>query len=260
MPNAHAAARPATEMCKRPCPEDGAVIKAMKVEKPQDKLLVLDVNNVLLRRVHESKLVESGFQKQADKTVGKMHIFLRPHARDFLKWCSEKYHIVVWSSAMRHNVQHMVELAFRDLDITPVAVLDQTDCDETGEMDPSTPGKPLMLKNLTKVWAHEKVSKFGCFGPTNTLLVDDSPYKAAVNPDNTAIHPQGWNGPDDKDPSSNDALGVCGDVRRVLAMVAESDDVPGAVIKVNGAYWKDASSCEITRMLRQKLQPKFHED
>lgn len=46
--------------------------------------------------------------------------------------------------------------------------------------------KPLVLKELKKLWNKEEPDDLpwqqGGFSPTNTLLVDDSPYKALRNP------------------------------------------------------------------------------
>jgi hypothetical protein len=50
---------------------------------------------------------------------------------------------------------------------------------------PDNKFKPLFLKELSKLW--EKVKSDlpwdkGDYGPGNTLLVDDTPYKAILNP------------------------------------------------------------------------------
>jgi hypothetical protein len=45
--------------------------------------------------------------------------------------------------------------------------------------------KPLVLKELKKLWDKEEPTlpwEQGEFSPSNTLLVDDSPYKALCNP------------------------------------------------------------------------------
>lgn len=45
--------------------------------------------------------------------------------------------------------------------------------------------KPIVLKELRKLWNKEEPGlpcKEGEFSPSNTLLVDDSPYKALRNP------------------------------------------------------------------------------
>ena len=48
-----------------------------------------------------------------------------------------------------------------------------------------TKDKPLVLKELRKLWNKEEPGlpwNKGDFSPSNTLLVDDSPYKALRNP------------------------------------------------------------------------------
>lgn len=45
--------------------------------------------------------------------------------------------------------------------------------------------KCLVLKDLRKIWENDGPNKSwvkGSFNESNTLLVDDSPYKALVNP------------------------------------------------------------------------------
>lgn len=45
--------------------------------------------------------------------------------------------------------------------------------------------KPLVFKELRKIWENDVPSmpwKNGDFDDTNTLLLDDSPYKALLNP------------------------------------------------------------------------------
>ncbi|XP_059276764.1 uncharacterized protein LOC132030971 [Lycium ferocissimum] len=49
--------------------------------------------------------------------------------------------------------------------------------------------KPAFFKELKKVWSiHTK------YDVSNTLLVDDSPYKAFLNPAHTAIFPHSYQG------------------------------------------------------------------
>ena len=66
-----------------------------------------------------------------------------------------------------------------------VLVQDQSHCTSTGLNTLENQSKPLVLKELRKVW--EKVEpdlpfEKGEYDETNTLLLDDSPYKALRNP------------------------------------------------------------------------------
>ncbi len=58
----------------------------------------------------------------------------------------------------------------------------QTHCTLTGVKHPDKKHKPVFLKELSKLWA---TFKPGEYGPSNCLLVDDSPYKALKNPVST---------------------------------------------------------------------------
>ena len=160
------------------------------------KLLVLDVNGLLCWRARKGADL-SRMPRSPDATAGNFHIFVRPYVPEFLAWCAERFHIVVWSTATSKNLEPMVQLAFRGK-APPVAVFDQSDCTDTGEVHPgdATGKHPVWLKELERLWADERVlSKVGRYGPADTLLLDDSPYKAVGNPEHTALHPAEWLGP-----------------------------------------------------------------
>lgn len=62
-------------------------------------------------------------------------------------------------------------------------------------------------------------------GPNNTLLIDDSHYKASLNPPHTAIHPTAWDDPDAH--ANDDALGPNGSIRAYLeALVLAEGPIP----------------------------------
>ena len=154
------------------------------------KLLVLDANGLLFWRVRKGQAPRGSPNclsklPQPDASVNQFAIFARPHVRDFVRWCTEHFVVVVWSTAQRKNLEPMVKLAFDGLP-PPALVLDQADCTPTGESDGE---RPLMLKELSKLWGHPQLlAACGSYGATDTVLVDDSPYKTANNPEHTAIH------------------------------------------------------------------------
>ena len=57
---------------------------------------------------------------------------------------------------------------------------DQSQCYESGFKSLENKNKPLFFKQLKKLW--EKVKKGGPYSASNTLLIDDTPYKALLNP------------------------------------------------------------------------------
>ena len=224
------------------------------------KLLVLDCNGLLFWRVR--KQAPRGSSDDLSKlpppnaTSGQFAIFARPHLRDFLQWCTEHFVVVVWSTAQRKNLEPMVKLAFEGLP-PPALVLDQTDCTATGQSDGD---RPLMLKELSRLWAHPQLlAVAGSYGAADTILVDDSPYKTANNPGHTAIHPHEWLGPNDPNPDAANALRAAGALRGVLDAIAAADDVRTVVSTLfadsaRERSWSNPAKCALLRRL-QAMQP-----
>ena len=221
------------------------------------KLLVLDLNGLLCWRVRKGKLDMSSIPHAPDASVGQFHAFLRPHLFDFLSWCMAHFHVVVWSTATARNLAPMVELAFGGIG-APAFVLDQSDCTDTGERHPGAE-HTIMLKELSHLWSRPTL---GNFDASNTVLIDDSPYKALTNPEFTAIHPRAWQGPSDADAHSHAALEPAGELRRTLEAINVADDARTVVAELHRRIeadtreypdgWMKASSCPISRLLRER--------
>ncbi|KAL0311716.1 UNVERIFIED_CONTAM: hypothetical protein Scaly_2915900 [Sesamum calycinum] len=84
--------------------------------------------------------------------------------------------------------------------------------------------KPLVFKELRKIWETDDPTlpwKKGDYNESNTLLLDDSPYKALLNPLHTAIFPNSYHYEDKNDNS----LGPGGDLRVYLEGLLTSEDV-----------------------------------
>ncbi|KAG5536443.1 hypothetical protein RHGRI_024015 [Rhododendron griersonianum] len=97
--------------------------------------------------------------------------------------------------------------------------LDQSHCTKTGYNTVENRAKPLLLKELKYIWEkHEPDLPWasGEYNESNTLLLDDSPYKALRNPPNTAIFPHSYCYKDKRDNS----LGPGGDLRVYLEGLA----------------------------------------
>ncbi|XP_025800190.1 uncharacterized protein LOC112879961 [Panicum hallii] len=103
-------------------------------------------------------------------------------------------------------------------------------CTVTGHYTVENQNKPLVLKELKKLWNKEEPDlpwQQGDFSPSNTLLVDDPPYKALRNPPHTAIFPYSYSYKNEKD----DSLRPGGDLRLYLENLATADDVQRYVEK-----------------------------
>ncbi|KAF5742734.1 C-terminal domain small phosphatase isoform X2 [Tripterygium wilfordii] len=94
--------------------------------------------------------------------------------------------------------------------------MDQTHCTNTGLKTLENEDKPLFLKERKEMW-----NAFEEYNATNTLLVDDSPYKALKNPAHTVIFPKSYNHMDVNDFS----LGDNGDLRMYLKDLVNASNV-----------------------------------
>ena len=130
-----------------------------------------------------------GTKVAPDGKFGRFLVYNRAHIDDFIDWIHERFTVGVWSSAREHNARALVNHAWGAKRRDKLAfVWGQDRCTHAGAMDPrdGPRSKPILLKDLRKLWATPSYARFG---PSNTLLLDDSPYKAVMNPPHTALHP-----------------------------------------------------------------------
>ncbi|KAL6877575.1 hypothetical protein ACP4OV_012790 [Aristida adscensionis] len=183
------------------------------------KLLILDLNGLLADINQDYKNAEF-----ADARVRGKLVFRRPYCDDFLRFCFQNFELGVWSSRKRENVNSVVNILMRDLKQYLLFCWDMSHCTVTGCTTVDNKSKPLVLKELKKLWCKEDSLPWeqGEFSASNTLLVDDSPYKALCNPPHTAIFPNPYSYLNQRDDYS---LGPGGDLRVYLEKLAQADDV-----------------------------------
>ncbi|GMN54308.1 hypothetical protein TIFTF001_023443 [Ficus carica] len=194
-------------------PERSLVVRSKK------KLLILDVNGILVEFVSQVPR-----QYRPHIRISKKGVFKRPYCDDFLQFCFERFNVAVWSSRMKINVDKVVNFLFDQTRDKLLFCWDQSHCTPTGLNTLENNSKPLVLKELRKVW--EKVEpdlpfERGEYDETNTLLLDDSPYKALRNPANTAVFPFPYRFENRRDNS----LGPGGDLRTYLEGLSMADNV-----------------------------------
>ncbi|PIA63145.1 hypothetical protein AQUCO_00200875v1 [Aquilegia coerulea] len=187
--------------------------------KTRKKLLILDLNGLLVDIV---SVLPKGFK--ADKRISKKALLIRPFCHDFLKFCFAKFNVGVWSSRTKKNVDSVVNFIMADKKHELLFCWDQSHCTETGFNTVENDRKPLVFKELKKLWdKHEPNLPWekGEYNESNTLLLDDSPYKALLNPPNTAIFPHSYDYQNLKDNS----LGPGGDLRMYLESLATANNI-----------------------------------
>ena len=204
-------------------------------------MLVLDLNGLLVdRRMSPFENPVDGTKVAPDAKFGKFYIYNRPHMQSFVEWASEHFTVGVWSSAQHHNARTLVNHIWGKQRDRLAFVWGQDRCTHVGAMDPAATGpnhrsKPILLKDLNALWA---VSSYARFGPNNTLLLDDSPYKAVMNPEHTAIHPAEY-----KLSWGADGLTVNGDESDLTNRQKIADELlgPGGALR---EYLAKLSECE----------------
>ncbi|KAM0937500.1 putative FCP1 domain, HAD superfamily protein [Dioscorea sansibarensis] len=184
------------------------------ISLPRQKLLVLDLNGLLADIIFDPRKTF-----KADIRIRGKSLFKRPFCDDFLKFCFERFNIGVWSSRVRCNVDSVVDFVMGDFKQKLLFCWDLSKCTATGFRTIENVHKPLVLKDLKKLWNKEEPDlrwEIGEYTSSNTLLIDDSPYKALCNPPHTSIFPHPYNFCNKHDNS----LGRGGDLRVYLEELA----------------------------------------
>ncbi|XP_018723248.2 uncharacterized protein LOC104420717 isoform X2 [Eucalyptus grandis] len=183
------------------------------------KLLILDLNGLLA-----DIIPYVGLGCKPDLIVSRKAVFKRPFVDDFVQFCFEKFAVGVWSSRTKRNVDPVVDFLMGDSKGKLLFCWDQSHCTITKFSTVEKRDKPLVLKELRKLWDKLEPNlpwEKGAYDESNTLLLDDSPYKALRNPANTGIFPYSYHHREAKDNS----LGPGGDLRVYLESLALADNV-----------------------------------
>ncbi|CAN0863604.1 hypothetical protein LINGRAHAP2_LOCUS8739 [Linum grandiflorum] len=193
---------------------------------PQKKLLVITVGGFLCHRVlnlrkNKFRIPEN---RSPDSFTGTFNVYKRPHVEDFLKFCLERFHVGIWSSFSnrKNRDDPLACLIGRDLQQKLLFTWDQGHCTRTSLKCIENKYKPMFLKELHKVFESEILnSEKQSYSAANTILIETDPYKALVNPPNTAIFLREYTA----DMVSDDELGSGGELRKYLDELCEADDV-----------------------------------
>ncbi|KAK1438928.1 hypothetical protein QVD17_04741 [Tagetes erecta] len=188
------------------------------VTKSKKMLLILDVNGLLGDVIYPPPK-----DCKPDIRIAKRAIFKRPFLDDFLEFCFERFDVAIWSSRTRKVLDPVVDYLLGDLKRKLVFLWDLSHCTNSRARSLENRHKFIVFKNLGKIWEENGliVSENGYYDESNTLLLDDSPYKALLNPKHTGIFPMSYSHMDIDDNS----LGPNGDLRSYLKGLAASENV-----------------------------------
>ncbi|KAB1211533.1 hypothetical protein CJ030_MR6G013275 [Morella rubra] len=182
------------------------------------KLLILDLNGLLADIVRPPPK-----NKKSDINIAGRAIFKRPFYLDFLTFCFERFEVGVWSSRSKKNVVKVVDYLMGDMKHKLLLCWDLSHCTTTRFKTLEEKHKPVVFKELRKIWDKHDPNlpwKKGDYNESNTVLLDDSPYKALLNPLHSAIFPYSYKFRKKSDKS----LGAGGDLRVYLEGLAVAEN------------------------------------
>ncbi|KAE8649334.1 hypothetical protein Csa_014436 [Cucumis sativus] len=184
------------------------------------KLLVLDINGVLVDIVSPPPK-----ERKADISIARHAVFRRPFYLDFMKFCFERFEIGIWSSRNRKNVSRMVDYLLGDMKHKLLFCWDLSHCAASKFKTLENKHKRVVFKQLRRLWEKQDPNlpwKEGEYNESNTLLLDDSPYKSLLNPAHSAVFPYSYTFLDE---AKDTSLGTSGDLRIYLEGLAEAENV-----------------------------------
>ncbi|KAK4348422.1 hypothetical protein RND71_031177 [Anisodus tanguticus] len=191
---------------------------------PKKKLLVLNLSGLLVHRVHRRDRFNVQSYKP-DLICGNFSVFKRPFCDQFLKFCLERFEVGLWSSAMERNMDAILDNIMVGLRRKLLFVWDQQKCVDSGFKCLEKKEKPIFLKPMKTIWENKYdllPFRGGKFSESNTLMIDDEPHIALINPPNTAVFPPIFKVGNGKDTF----LGPKGDMQKFLDGLVDADDVP----------------------------------
>ncbi|CAI8591949.1 unnamed protein product [Vicia faba] len=183
------------------------------------KLLVLDINGLLADIVSPPPK-----NVKQDTTISRKAVFKRPYYLEFLNFCFERFDVAVWSSRLKKYVDRVVDYLMGDMKQRLIFCWDLSHCTETSFRTLENRHKPLVFKDLRKIWDNYDPNlpwDKGYYNESNTLLLDDSPYKALLNPPYNSIFPHTYSYENQNDIS----LAAGGSLRRYLDGVANAENM-----------------------------------
>ncbi|KAL0431778.1 UNVERIFIED_CONTAM: hypothetical protein Sradi_0803800 [Sesamum radiatum] len=184
------------------------------------KLLVLDLNGILADVVRPPPRNCTSDIKISKHSA----VFRRPFSDDFLRFCFQNFDVGIWSSRYKIVIRRIVNFLLGDLKRKLLFCWDMSHCTRTRFKTLENRHKPMVFKELRKIWESDNPNlpwKKGDYNESNTLLLDDSPYKALLNPSHTGIFPDSYCYLNKNDNS----LGPGGDLRVYLEGLVKSDSV-----------------------------------
>ncbi|XP_062118157.1 uncharacterized protein LOC133831764 isoform X2 [Humulus lupulus] len=166
--------------------EFGDLLERLNLGQRKRKLIVLALGGLLCHRVYRYDRSSVPRSRLPDTSYGSILVYKRPYCEDFMKFCLDRFEVGIWSSAREWYLNNALDCIMEGLKGKLLFAWDQNECTRSGFCTLEKKDKPLFLKDLNKLWQNKYLCK-GTFSSSNTLLIDDKPYKALLNPSNTSL-------------------------------------------------------------------------
>ncbi|KAK5993212.1 putative FCP1-like protein [Cladobotryum mycophilum] len=179
-----------------------------RLAEPRRILVIMDLNGTLLYRPNKRN---------------PFNFIERPHARQFMSYCIETFHVAIWSSARPENVNKMVaQLLTPDQRVKCTVIWAR---DRFGLSPADYDSRVQCYKRLTTIWSdpaviasHPTAIHGQRWDQTNTVLVDDSIEKGRSEPHNILEIPE-FSGP------KNEMVDVLPQVHDYLNLLCYQSDI-----------------------------------
>ncbi|TFB05441.1 hypothetical protein CCMA1212_002460 [Trichoderma ghanense] len=152
----------------------------LTLRQPRRILVIMDLNGTLLYRPNKRN---------------PFNFIQRPHARQFLDYCVDTFHVAIWSSARPENVDKMVSQLLSPEQRAKCVVIWGRDRFGLSPADYSS--RVQCYKRLSSIWndphvtaSHPDAARGQRWDQTNTVLVDDSAEKGRSEPYNILQLPE----------------------------------------------------------------------
>ncbi|WJX80795.1 hypothetical protein P8452_63749 [Trifolium repens] len=196
-----------------------SIEKSLIGSSRKKKLIVLDLNGLIVDIVFPPPKYA-----KPDAIVARKALFIRPFYHEFLNFCFERFEVAVWSSRTKKNVDCVIDYMMGDMKQKLIFYWDHSHCTETSFTTLENKHKPLVFKDLRKIWDKYDLNlpwEKGYYNESNTLLLDDSPYKALLNPPFNSIFPYTFS----YENQTDNSLAAGGDLRRYLDGLANAENM-----------------------------------
>ncbi|KAF8045288.1 hypothetical protein N665_5276s0002 [Sinapis alba] len=194
------------------CPDKSKTNSIIPQKKRMAKAVDLPQTSI---KVHKTSTSES---LDEDKFETRKEILVRDSIQDNVSVSRKKLLVLdlnvgIWSSRRKANVEDICTHLLEDFKGKLLFCWDMDKCTKTEASCLDNKNKKVVFKNLSLIW------KKGDYSKSNTVLLDDSPYKALLNP--ITIFPYTYNHGNENDTS----LGDDGDLRLYLKKLVETENV-----------------------------------